>query len=72
MKDFVRKSCQVIRGRGGAVRVEYRERRDGRRAQIVIDRLPLEEGLPKQMQRRYHSLIAAQHRRGRAFSTRQD
>lgn len=71
MKDFVKKECQVIQGRGGVVRVEYRERRDGRRAQVVIDRLPLEEGLPNQMRRRYHSLIAAQHRQGRPLSVAQ-
>lgn len=65
MKDFGKKEWQVSGGRGGSVRVEYRERRDGRRAQVVVNRLPLEEGLPKQMRRRYHSLIAAQYRQGR-------
>lgn len=70
MKDFVRKECQVIGNKRGVVRIEYRERRDGRRAQVVIDRLPLEEGLPKQMRRRYHYLIAAQHRQGRPLQVR--
>lgn len=72
MKDFVKKEAQVFEGRGGAVRVEYRERRDGRRAQVVVDCLPLEEGLPKQIRRRYHNLIAAQHQQGRPLAvTRQ-
>ena len=62
MKDFVRKERRVICGRGGAVQIEYRERRDGRRAQVVVDQLPVEEGLPGRMYRRYHGLIAVQRR----------
>ena len=62
MKDFVRKERRVICGRGGAVQIEYRERRDGRRAQVVVDQLPVEEGLPGRMYRRYHGLVTAQRR----------
>ena len=62
MKDFVRKERRVICSRGGAVQIEYRERRDGRRAQVVVDQLPVEEGLPGRMYRRYHGLIAVQRR----------
>ena len=62
MKDFVKKAGEVVLSGGRPVRLEYRERRDGRRAQIVVDRLPIEEGLPGQLRRRYDRLLAAQRR----------
>ena len=62
MKDFVKKESETISSGSRPVRLEYRERRDGKRAQVVIDQLPVEEGLPGRIHRRYHRLIAAQRR----------
>ena len=62
MKDFVKKAGKVVVSGGRPVRLEYRERRDGSRAQIVIDRRPIEEGLPGQLRRRYDRLLLAQRR----------
>jgi len=59
---FVKQKGISLKVRGRPVTLEYREARDGRRAMLVLNRLPLEEGPPGRIRRRYNHLVKEQYR----------
>lgn len=62
MKDFVKKIGVSLKVGGRPVILEYCERKDGHRAQVTVNHLPLEEGPLGRLKRRYNRLVREQYR----------
>ena len=60
MKDFVKRRSVSLTARGGPIHVEYREQRDGRRGQLIVDGLVIEIGPTPKIKRRFNQLVAKQ------------
>ena len=60
MKDFVKRKSVLLTARGGPIHVEYRERRDGRRGQLMVDGLVMEIGPTTKIKKRYNLVVAQQ------------
>lgn len=60
MKDFVKRKSVLLTARGGSICVEYRERRDGRRGQLMVDGLVMEIGPMTKIKKRYNQVVAQQ------------
>lgn len=68
MKDFVKRKSVSLKARGGPVRIEYREQRDGRRGQLAVNGLVLEIGPTSKIKRHYAQLVARHNSAGIASS----
>ena len=60
MKDFVRRKSVLLMARGSPIHVEYRERRDGRRGQLMVASLVIDIGPTTKIKKRYNQVVAQQ------------